>query len=102
MSIDEKKLAARRDGLLQRSAELRSKLSEDAEALSRQLRIVDAAAAFVRSGRGRAVVWGGLMLLLASGPGRVVKLASRSALMWSFARRVVPLALAYKRGHRRA
>lgn len=102
MSMDDKTLAARRDGLLRRSAELRSRITEDAEAISRHLRVVDAAAAFVRSGGGRAIVWGGLLLLLVSGPGRVVKIASRSALMWSLARRVVPLALAYKRGHRRA
>ena len=102
MSTDEAKLGARREGLLRRSAELRTRITEDAEAISRRLRVVDVASAFLRSRGGRAMVWGGLSLLLISGPGRALKLASRTALMWSLARRVLPLALAYKRGQRRA
>jgi hypothetical protein len=102
MSTDEAKLAARREALLRHSAELRSRISEDAAAISRQLRIVDAATAFLRSGGGRSIVWGGLSLLLMSGPGRALKVASRSALMWSLARRWLPRALAFKRGRHRA
>ncbi len=102
MGSDEAKLAARREGLLRRSAELRSSIVEDAGAISRQLRVVDTATAFLRSGGGRAVLLGGLSLLLIPGPARALKVASRTALMWSLARRWLPRILAYKRGRHRA
>ena len=97
--MTEAKLAARREGLLRRSAELRTQISEDVAAISRQLRVVSVATAFLRSGGGRALVWGGLSLFL---PGRALKVASRTALMWSVARRWLPRVLAYRRGRHRA
>jgi hypothetical protein len=102
MTSDEAKLAARLDALLRRSADLRSRISEEGLAISGRLRIVDKGTAFMRSGGGRAVVWGGLLLMLVTGPGRVLKLASRAALTWSLVRRWLPRALAYKRGQHRA
>ena len=102
MASDKAKLAARRDGLLRRSAELRSRISEEAIAISSHLRVVDKATAFMRSGGGRAVAWGALALILLTGPGRVVKVASRATLAWSLVRRWLPRALAYKRGQHRA
>jgi hypothetical protein len=102
MTIDEAKLAARREGLLRRSAELRSRITEDATAISSHLHVIDKATAFLRSGGGRAIVWGGIVLMLVTGPGRVLKVASRTALMWSLARRWLPRALAFKRGQHRA
>jgi len=102
MGTDQSKLAARREGLLRRSAELRSSIIEDAAAISRQLRVVDTATAFLRSGGARAIVLGGLSLFLISGPARALKVASRTALMWSLARRWLPRVLAYKRGRHRA
>jgi len=102
MRREEAKLAARRDALLRRSSELRSRISADADAISSQLRVVDKATVFMRSGGGRALVWGGILLMLFTGPGRVIRVASRTALMWSLVRRWLPRALAFKRGLHRA
>jgi hypothetical protein len=102
MRSDEAKLAARREELLRRSAELRSRIIADASAISVQLRVVDKATAFLRSGGGRALVWGGILLMLFTGPGRVLKVASRTAVLWSLVRRWLPRALALKRGPHRA
>jgi YqjK-like protein len=99
----ERKLAARREELLRRSEELRSRITADAAAISSRLHVVDRTAGFLRSGGGRALVWGGIVLLLATaGPGRAVRLAGRTAMLWSFARRWVPRLVALKRGGRRA
>jgi len=106
ISADERRLAARRDELLRRSEELRSRISDDVAAISSRLHVVDRTAGFLRSGGGRTLVWGGQALLLATaGPGRAVRLAGRTAMLWSFARRWVPRLVALKalkRGGRRA
>ena len=99
---DEVRLAARCDELLRRSTELRSWITADATAISEHLRVVDRASAFLRSGGGRALIWGALLLILATGPGRAFKVAGRTAVLWSVARRLLPHALALRRGARRA
>ena len=102
MPSDDARLAAHREALLRRSTELRSRIIEDGAAVSSHLRVVDQATAFLRSGGGRAIVWGGVLLMLFAGPGRALKIAGRAAIMWSLARRWLPRALAFKRGPRRA
>jgi hypothetical protein len=102
MGIHEAKLAARRDELLRQSSELRSRITNDASAISRHLRVVDKATAFLRSGSGRALVTGGLLLLTVLGPGRVLKYTGRGAFVWSLVRRSLPRVLALTRGRHRA
>jgi YqjK-like protein len=102
MRSDEAKLAARLDELLRHSAELRSRITDDASAISSRLRGVDRATSFLRSGGGRAIIAGGLVLLMFMGPGRLLKVASRSAFAWSLVRRSLPRVLALARGRHRA
>jgi hypothetical protein len=102
MRFDEAKLAERLEGLLRRSDELRSRIADDATSITARLRVIDQATAFLRSGGGRVVVVGGILLLLLSGPGRVFKIAGRTALAWSLVRRWLPHALALRRGSDRA
>jgi hypothetical protein len=101
MASDAAGLAVRREALLRRSAELRSAISDEGAAISGHLRVVDRVTSFLRSGRGRAAVGGGALLLLLVGPRRVFKVAGRAALMWSLIRRLVPIAAAFRRGPRR-
>ena len=101
MRSDEAKLAARREELLRRSAELRSRIADDGGAISNHLRVIDKVSAFLHSEGGRTIAWGGLVLMLIAGPGRVLKVAGRTAILWSLARRWVPRALALKRGQHR-
>ncbi len=100
MAREEDKLAARREELLNRSEELRSRIIDDITSMSSHLRVVDRASAVLRSGGGRALVVGGLLLLMVTGPGRVLKVAGRTAMMWSLARRWLPRALTLLRGSR--
>jgi hypothetical protein len=102
MSADEPTLAARREQLLRRSSDLRTRIAADAVAISGQLRIVDKATVFLRSGGGRALLWGGMALIMFSGPRRALRLAGRSTLLWSIVRRWLPRVLALKRGPPRA
>jgi hypothetical protein len=102
MSVDEAKLAARLEGLLRRSDELRSRIKDDATSIAARLRVIDHTTAFLRSGGGRAVVVGGILILMLTGPGRVFKIAGRTALAWSLVRRWLPHVLALKRGSDRA
>jgi YqjK-like protein len=102
MRSDEATLAARRVELLRHSAELRARITDDASAISSHLRVVDRATAFLRSGGGRALVAGGLLLLIVMGPGRVLKVAGRSAFVWSLVRRSLPRVLALTQGRHRA
>ena len=98
MPRGEATLAARREALIRRSAELRSRIIDDAAAISSHLRVVDRATAFLRSGRGRVALWGGALLLLFAGPGGALKVAGRAALMWSLMRRWLPSVVAVRRG----
>jgi len=100
MGREENKLAARREELLNRSEELRSRIIYDVNSMSSHLRVVDRASAVLRSGGGRALIVGGLVLIMFTGPGRVLKLAGRTAMMWSLARRWLPRALTLLRGSR--
>jgi hypothetical protein len=102
MKNDEPKLVARREALLRRSAELRSRIAEDAGEISNRLRVVDKASGFLRTGGGRAVVWAGMLLIVMTGPGKVLKVASRTAFTLSLARRWLPRIMAFKRGSPRA
>jgi hypothetical protein len=102
MRADEAKLAARLEGLLRRSAELRLSITEDAAAVATRLRAIDQATAFLRSEGGRVVVVAGILLLLISGPARVLKIAGRTAIAWSLVRRWLPHVPAFKRGSHRA
>ena len=90
MGHQENKLAARREELLNRSEELRSRIIYDVNAMSSRLRVVDKAGAMLRSGGGRALLLGGLALIMVTGPGRILKVAGRATVMWSLARRWLP------------
>ena len=79
-------LAARRDLLLARSAYLRADLQYEATGIGRSLRLVDRAVAFGRSGTGRALIVGGAVLLVLSGPRRVLKIAGRLMGLWPVVR----------------
>ena len=102
MSRDTKRLAAHRDSLLGRSARLRSRIVDDAVEVSEHLRIVDQATSLLNSRGGRILVLGGMILVLMTGPGRAVKLAGRTAIIWSLVRRALPLVRAIERGRHRA
>jgi YqjK-like protein len=101
MGSDTGALDARREALLRRSTELRSGLVDNAAGISDHLRVVDTATSFLRSGRGRVVIWGGALLLLFVGPRNAVKVAGRGAILWSLIRRLLPAATAYRRGRSR-
>jgi YqjK-like protein len=101
MANDAATLALRREALLRRSAELRSRIIDDAAAISSRLRVVDKVTAFLRSGSARTALWGGALLLLAVGPSRVVKVSGRAAIAWSLIRKGLPLVAAFWRGSRR-
>ncbi len=79
-------LAARRDLLLARSAYLRADLQYEANGIGRSLRLVDRAVAFGRSGTGRALIVGGAVLLVLSGPRRVLRVAGRLMALWPVVR----------------
>jgi hypothetical protein len=79
-------LAARRDLLLARSAYLRADLQYEATGIGRRLRLVDRTVAFAQSGPGRALVFGGALLLVLAGPGRILKAASRLMAVWPLVR----------------
>jgi hypothetical protein len=102
MGVHEARLAARRDELLRHSAELRAQITYDAGAIASHLRVVDKATTFLRSGGGRALITGGLLVLMVMGPGRMLKFAGRGAFVWSLVRRSLPRVLALTRGRHRA
>jgi hypothetical protein len=102
MKTSEAMLAAHREELLQRSAELRSRISGDAFAITNRFRVVDKATTFFRSGGGRVVVVGGVLVMLALGPRRMMRVAGRTALFWPMARRWLPRVLSMARGRSRA
>ena len=79
-------LAARRDLLLARSAYLRADLQFEATGIGRSLRLVDRAVAFGQSGTGRALIVGGAVLLLLTGPRRVLRIAGRLIAFWPVVR----------------
>lgn len=79
-------LAARRELLLARSAYQRASLQFDGATISHRLRYVDKATTFARSNSGRLLLVGGVAMLLLSGPGRLVRVASRLAAVWPIAR----------------
>jgi hypothetical protein len=84
-------LAARRDLLLARSAYLRADLQYEATGIGRSLRLVDRAVAFGQSGSGRALIVGGAVLLVLSGPGRVLRIAGRLMALWPLVRPLLSL-----------
>jgi hypothetical protein len=98
MAGDEAVLAARREALLIRSAQLRSGIVDDATAIGSHLRAVDRASVFLRSGNVRIAVWAGVLLFLFAGPGGALKVAGRTAIMWSLIRRFLPKAAMLRRG----
>ena len=101
MASDAATLAARREALIRRSAQLRSEITADAAAVASHLRIVDTVTGFLHSGRGRLMLWGGALLMLFAGPGGVLKVAGRAAIMWSLLRRWLPsIAALRRRAHR--
>jgi hypothetical protein len=79
-------LAARRDLLLARSAYLRADLQYEATGIGRSLRLVDRAVAFGQSGSWRAVIVGGAVLLVLSGPRRALRIAGRLVAFWPLVR----------------
>ena len=101
MASDEAILAARREKLLRRSAELRSGIGDDAAAIANHLRGLDRASVFLRSGNVRIAVCGVAVLLLFAGPGGALKVAGRAAILWSLVRRWLPRAAMLRRGPRR-
>lgn len=79
-------LAARRDLLLARSAYLRADLQCEAAAVGQRLRFVDRATAFARSRPGRLVLVGGVVLVLLTGPRRLLAVAGRLVTVWPLVR----------------
>lgn len=79
-------LAARRDLLVARSNYLRSDLQCEAIAVGQGARLVDRAIAFGQSGTGRALVVGGAVLLVVTGPGRVFRIVGRLVALWPLLR----------------
>jgi hypothetical protein len=100
MASDLATLNARREALLRRSAALRSSLAGDATAVTDHLHVVETVTAFLRSGRGRMLVWAGTMLLLLAGPRGTLRVAGRGAIIWSLVRRLLPGAAHSRRSHR--
>ena len=86
MSRRARLLEARRDLLLARSAYLRADLQCEAIEIGRRARFVDRAVVFAQSGPGRALVFGGALLLVLAGPGRILKAASRLMAVWPLVR----------------
>lgn len=75
-------LAARRELLLARSAYQRASLQYDGATIGRRLRFVDTATTFARSSSGRVLLVGGVAMLLLTGPGRLVRVATRLVAVW--------------------
>ena len=82
-------LAARRDLLVARSNYLRADLQCEATAVGQSLRLVDRAVAFGQSAPGRALLAGGAVLLVLSGPRRVLRIAGRLLTFWPLLRPLV-------------
>lgn len=83
-------LAARRELLLARSAYQRASLRYDAATVGRRLRFVDTATTFARSNSGRVLLVGGVVVLFLTGPGRLVRVASRLVAVWPIVRAWIP------------
>lgn len=80
-------LAARRELLLARSAYQRASLQYDAATIGHRLRYVDTATTFARSRSARLLlVSGAAALVLLTGPGRLVRVASRLVAVWPIVR----------------
>lgn len=79
-------LAARRDLLLARSAYLRADLQYEATEAVRGVRLIDRLVAFGQSGSGRTMIVGGAVLLVLSGPRRVLRIAGQLLALWPVAR----------------
>ncbi len=75
-------LRARRDLLVARSGYLRADLQFEAAAIGRRVRFVDRAIAFSRSGPGRVVLVSGAVLLLLTGPRRLLRIVGRLSAAW--------------------
>jgi hypothetical protein len=84
-------LEARRDLLVARSAYLRADLQCGAVAIGQRARLVDRATAFARSGSGRAVIAGGAVLLVLSGPRRLLHVVGRALTLWPLVRSVASM-----------
>ena len=82
-------LAARRDLLVARSAYLRADLQCESIAVGQSLRLVDRAVAFGQSAPGRALLAGGAVLLVLSGPRRVLRIVGRVLTFWPLVRPLV-------------
>ena len=91
-------LAARRAELVTRSEFLRVEFSKEAAAVTGRLQFLEATTAFLRSGRGRMLLFGGVTLLVLGGAGRGLKVASRIAIAWPILRLWLPRLVGPRRG----
>ena len=77
-----RELAARREALVARSADLRRDLAGDAAALGVRFGFADRVVAAARSDAGRALFVGAAALLLFSRPRRLLGVAMRGLALW--------------------
>ena len=82
-------LAARRNLLVARSAYLRADLQCESIAVGQRMRLIDRAIAFGQSGAGRALLVGGAVFLVVTGPGRVFRIVGRLVTFWPLVRPLV-------------
>ena len=76
------RLAARRDLLVARSAYLRSDLQYEALQVGRRLDLVDRAVGFAQSAGGRVLLAGTVVVLLLTGPRKVIRVVGRLVAVW--------------------
>ena len=83
-------LAARRERLRARSAELRAELTVEGAALALRFRLADRVLAVARSGPVRALLVGGAALLLFGRPRWLLRTASQLLMLWPLLKPFLP------------
>ena len=90
MSARSRVLAARRERLRERSAELRVELTREGAALALRFSLAERVFAMARSGAVRALLVGGAALLLFGRPRRLLRTASRLLMLWPILKPFLP------------
>jgi hypothetical protein len=85
-------LAARRDLAVARSAFLRAELQCEAAVIGRRLRFIDRATAVARSVPSSALLAGGVLLLVLTGPRKLLRVAGRALASWQVAQSLASIA----------
>ena len=90
MNAHARQLAVRRAELLERSAWLREELAAEGARVAASLSVLDRAVALIRSGVLRPALGLAVVALLVVRPRAAWWIASRGAIFWPIARRLVP------------